>query len=209
MSEETQDDQARTHVAPRAETIVGKIKETDHVKKIMAVCAGLVFVVVLVIILHGPNKKHHKDEKPDNKVQETSSGFDLTAYQQQVQEAQRQRAKKAETEAVQRAENPAHSDAGIVRPADGDDEADVSYVKQAWKQPMTWDVPAPQNNQASGSNQATAYQADPNQSRVQMIRRMEQDRAEQNAIHEQRLRDSLAALKQHQAALVRQREIAQ
>lgn len=209
MTQPLDDEQARTHVNSRASAITGKIKETDHVKRVVAVGAALLFVVVLVIILHGPNKKHHTEDKPANKVEEPATTFDLKAYQQQVAEAERQRAQKQEQQAIKEANEPeGHTTGGIVRPSEGDDDADIGYVKQEWKQPMIWDVPE-QNGGAASSAQASAKPVDPNQQRIEMIRRAQEDRMRENSLHEQRLREHLEQLKKQQAAIFHQREAAQ
>ena len=67
MSEQTtnQPDQesntARVHRGSKLTAFQGKIKETNHIKKILVVSGAGVFLLVAVIIIHGPIKRHHAD----------------------------------------------------------------------------------------------------------------------------------------------------
>lgn len=203
MSEQTtnQPDQesntARVHRGSKLTAFQGKIKETNHIKKILAVSGAGVFLLVAVIIIHGPNKRHHDDPKAANVAQEAPS-MDLRAYQQQVDAAQRRRETVERTQAVQQAGKGSQaSNTGIMQAAPTDDPSDVSFIKQTWRQPQTWDDGQQHNNAsaASASSSASRYRAQqPTPEDVQASQR------------EQLLHERLDKIRARQAELLRQRE---
>ncbi|CAP57844.1 hypothetical protein [Gluconacetobacter diazotrophicus] len=194
-----QEGTARVHRGSKLTKFQGKLRETDHIKKILAVAGAGIFLLVAVIVIHGPNKRHHEDQKPANVAQD-APGMDLHAYQQEVEAAQRRRESAEREQAVTGGgSKEAAPGTGIMQPAPTDDPSDISYIKQAWRQPQTWDDGQQNTNASSAASASATHAARPQAPQVTSDDIQSEER-------EQQLRARLDKIRARQAALLRQRE---
>lgn len=194
-----QEGTARVHRGSKLTKFQGRLRETDHIKKILAVSGAGIILLVAVIVIHGPNKRHHEDQKPANVSQDTPA-MDLRAYQQQVEAAQRRRDSDAREQAVTRTDSKdVAPGTGIMQAAPTDDPSDLSFIKQTWRQPQTWDDGQQGAKQVSSGSVSAARTARPQAPQITSDDIQNQER-------EQRLRARLDAIRARQAALLRQRD---
>ncbi|PYD79752.1 hypothetical protein CFR80_14770 [Komagataeibacter oboediens] len=158
---EQQPNTARIHRPASLVKLKDKLKATDHTKKIIVVGLSAMALLMLIIVIHGPNKRHHDQQAQPKPIEQNNSAFDLKAYQQQVQEEERERAAHAAQEAIANPQGRPQGQGqgtGVVQVGPNEDQSDISYVKQGWKQTQTWDQgintlpPGQQANNASGGN---------------------------------------------------------